>query len=98
MKTTINYGGKQIEIDDLRIISDESEPTIPPAGVHPVVQDQGKTVTLTSPVKMDMGDTFSFSSGYAGMDYGVTVEICILQADGGFSISGVIGERKPPKG
>jgi hypothetical protein len=91
MKTTATYNSQSIEIDILSL-APKNASSIPPAGVHPVVQAQGELISLLSPVDISSGSTLYVHSGYPGLPYCVTVNSCISDGQGKFLILGIIGQ------
>ena len=81
-------GSDTFEVQVLSLGSGPIDPH-PPAGVHLVVQMQGKPVSFLSPRALEQGTSGSLSSGW-DIPYSVRVDLCLPQ-DNQFRISGTIG-------
>lgn len=89
MKINIMYAKQKISVTIISF-APESATTIPPAGVHPVVQAKGKMVSLLSPIDLQPGLSFLAESGFE-IPYTVHIQSCMDDLNGQFHVLGVIG-------
>jgi hypothetical protein len=88
METNITYDNQPLQVILTSFIPASDTP-FPRAGIHPVVQARGTTISLLSPIELLVGSSFSMASGF-DIPYQVRVQQCYSESTNEYRVLAII--------